>query len=486
MLAALCIAMVFAISLASYVALTFNSLAMSTRNVGTQRCLEVAEAGIEQALYALNNSDWSGWTVTTAAGTTTATAQFTMTSAGFVSTSSSPTPLNLGNGMNGQVNLTVSFGAGSPASLQTLTSQGVITLPAGSMTTGTNQPTFTRTLSYNGGSTGYSPAPVFVNAIAAVSSRITMSSAPTIDSFPSWNTSTHSYQNYSTTVAGYSAVVASSSTTSATATVNIGNGTLKGYVTGYDYFSPGTTNWFSYSGSAKLQGPNTPGGTSIDSNRILSTVVPYQPVYPMPVPSTLPSTLPAAATMGSPWPNYLYATCSLGVTNGTIPGVYNASGIYIPAGNTVTITGPVVLEVNGPIAVYGAIQLAGNTASLAIYALGGNMTVSGQGITNLNGLPLAKRLAIIGPTTPPGYSISITQTTPFYGVIYNPCATVTIGGNSTITGSIVGSRVSITGSPAIHYDTSLRSPVYDSTHYDPAFTLVQPPVLVPSLLASVP
>ena len=61
-LAALCLAMVFAISLSSYLALCYVSLNMSTRSVMSSHCIELAEAGIEQALYEQNNdsANWSG------------------------------------------------------------------------------------------------------------------------------------------------------------------------------------------------------------------------------------------------------------------------------------------------------------------------------------------------------------------------------------------------------------------------------------------
>jgi len=44
MLAALCLAMVFAISLSSYIALCYTSLAMSTRNLMGEHSLELAES----------------------------------------------------------------------------------------------------------------------------------------------------------------------------------------------------------------------------------------------------------------------------------------------------------------------------------------------------------------------------------------------------------------------------------------------------------
>jgi len=120
MLAALCMAIVLTIALASYLGLCFTSLAMSTRNVVSVHSRELAEAGIEQAIYASNTGDTTGWSVATVGGTTTMSAAMTMTSSGLVATSSSPTAFNFGNGATGVVNITMTFPAGSPQSIESI------------------------------------------------------------------------------------------------------------------------------------------------------------------------------------------------------------------------------------------------------------------------------------------------------------------------------------------------------------------------------
>ena len=93
MLAALCLAMVFAISLSSYIALCFTSLAMSTRNVVNDHCLELAESGVEQALYASNgnalgvSSAMTGWTSSPGSLVTTVTTTMTLVTICYVSCS---------------------------------------------------------------------------------------------------------------------------------------------------------------------------------------------------------------------------------------------------------------------------------------------------------------------------------------------------------------------------------------------------------------
>src|ERR1022692_4472697 len=91
MLAALCLAMVFALCLSSYIALCYTSLTMSTRNLMSSHAIELAEAGLEQELYAQNNSDWNPAHWTTSSGTATGTL----------------TVFTFENGATGTINLTV-------------------------------------------------------------------------------------------------------------------------------------------------------------------------------------------------------------------------------------------------------------------------------------------------------------------------------------------------------------------------------------------
>src|SRR4051794_28397532 len=63
LLAALCFATILAISLSSYMTLCYRTLSLSTRSAQGTRAIELAENGLEDALWALNENDWSGWTI---------------------------------------------------------------------------------------------------------------------------------------------------------------------------------------------------------------------------------------------------------------------------------------------------------------------------------------------------------------------------------------------------------------------------------------
>lgn len=487
MLAALCLAMVFAISLSSYIALCYVSLMMSTRSIMSSHSIELAETGIEQALYSQNNSDWTGWTVSVAGPNSVMSTQMAMTSSGLLPTSGSPTPLNFGNGATGLVNITVTLSGGV---LTGITSQGQMSLPNGTATSGGSVATVSRTLSYTAPTFPFAATPntaVFVNAVAATSSCVQFLAAGTVDSYNSYNATSLSYQLYSAAVAGWSAVILSQDVTSGTTTVRLNDAVVDGYAVGYDYNSPSSTNWLSYGGTGQLIGKTTPPTTYIDSSRILSSPVPYQPVLAANS-AAWNQYLPLSACNGD---NVLANSASLG--SATAPyAVYNASGINLTSG-IVTITGPTVIIVSSTVRITGSAQinlLPG--ASLAIFADGGNVLIDcngSGGITNGSPVPLAKNFALLSTkNSAMNYSVIINQQVPFYGVVYFPYRNIvvaTTGPTAPIYGSIVGESVTFVGSPTIHYDVALRKP--DSTVGDVAFDYFSSvPINVGNLVASTP
>jgi hypothetical protein len=471
MLAALCLAMVFAISLSSYITLCYTSLKMSTRNVMNEHSAELAETGIEQALYSYNNGDWTNWSFSG----NIYTINMTMTASGLVASSTSPTPLNMGNGTTSTVAITVDE---SSSGIVKVTSTGQVALPDGSTpvsTTMAYDPTQSPTHDPSNPSFQPMTAPLYVNAVAALTGNVTFSSGGTVDSYNS-NISPGTY-NPATNV-GYSAVITSQNVTSSSATVLLNNATVNGYAVGYDPSSPGTSNWLSYANGGKLVGPSTAPATSVDSTRILNSPLPYQPVYLENRPPWS-GNLPAAATSGS---NVLNQTCTLGnptATATTQPTVYNANQINLSSA-TLTIVGPVGLVVSGPVAITGTgqIQLSGQFASLQIFLENGDMLIAGNGITNLNPVPLPKRFSIMSTNnvTPHAIVFNPPASVPFYGVIYLPFQNVQVQTNAVIYGSIVGQSVSFTASPTIHYDVALRSP--DSLPSDAAFASLYAPLIV--------
>jgi hypothetical protein len=84
----------------------------------------------------------------------------------------------------------------------------------------------------------------------------------------------------------------------------------------------------------------------------------------------------------------------------------------------------------------------------------GNVSISGQGVTNENGDP--SDLVFYGTDNVANISLSGIGT--FYGAFYAPDADYfDISGNSAIYGAVVGKNVTVTGSAAIHYDEQLQN-----------------------------
>jgi hypothetical protein len=460
MLAALCLAMVFAICLSSYIALCYTSLRMSTRNMMGSHCIELAETGLEQALYSQNNWDWSApWNVNTVA----AKANVTLPAFQFE------------NGATGQVS--VSVVENSPqANWAQITSTGTMTLPDGT--------TVTRTLQCT-----CQPVSTFVNAAAATAGRMTFTQGGKLDSY-------YSTQGPYQPPGGFSAVVLSGSSPPIYPTVLLNTAVVNGYAVGTG------TNSVSYANGAQVVGPATPNGTNIDPSRILTEAQVYQPVLP----ESLPAVVPVPPVMP------IYTSQSLGTPGATVPTVVYAADVNLSGASQLLINGPVILVIQngGSLSLADSAQIViantqppalgggGPYVSLEVHLENGNMNLDGGGIAN--GTMIPERLTIIGTQVTTGPRVvEMGTTTPFYGVIYFPNAPLTVNNNPTIYGSLVANSITFNGSPTIHYDMSLRTP--DGLVGDTAFssiatrqpvgsispgTVVAPITVVPGTLVEVP
>lgn len=413
LLAAMCFAAVLAIALGSYITMCYRSLEMSTRNMSSTHSVELAEVGMEEALWALNKSDWSGWTIV---GTTA-----TKTISGFT----------YDNGVTGSVTATITNYDGSSGT-RTLSVTGTTTLDDGTTTSRTVSSTSAK-------------APLFVNAVAATAARtastgsVTFTSGGTVDSYDS------SLGDYTSQTPTYSAVLSSSATAPSSATVGLVNAQVKGYAA--SNYSGGP----SYSTSATLRGPSTPLTTKIDTARISSS--PYQPTFSILTPSGSGTTIssPAAGT-----------TLTLGAAGETTPRLYYCSNIDMRAANTkIQVNGPVQLVITGTGSFYVGlnggdsttqIQIA-STGSLEVFT-GGDIAIYKGGISNATKDP--KKCAIYGTYT--GTAPDMNTSTAFYGVVYLPYADFKVISNNAIYGSLVANKVQFTGTaPVVHYDLNLRT-----------------------------
>lgn len=396
LLAALCFSTILAVSLGSYMTLCYRTLALSSRSMDSTRSVELAETGMEEALWALNKNDWSTWTID---GTTAK-----KTLSGF----------DFGANVTGSIALTVTNYDGSTGT-RTVTATGTTAQADGTKLSRTLTSTSTR-------------APLFVNAIAATTGRVRFKSAGSADSYDS------TLGTYASQTPGFSAIISSDSTATNSATVQLTNAQIKGYVATR---STGP----SFSTNARLVGPTTPGTTKIDTSRISTS--PYQPQFEEVLPTGAGLILPTG-------------TATIGTPGAPVPTLYYATNVALSQTQVLTVSGPVVLVVSGDLSITNTARiLITATGSLRIH-VAGDLTINGNGIQNDTLLP--KNLVIIS-TSNPYDTYGMSTNTPFYGVLYTPVSSLTVGNSQAIYGAIVAKAVTFNASPAIHYDISLRNTV---------------------------
>ncbi len=396
LLAALCFATVLAISLGSYMTVCYRTLSLSSRTMQSTRSVELAETGMEDALWALNRDDWSGWSLS--GGTAT------KTSSGF----------SFDGGVTGSITVKV-VGYDGSAATRTVTATGTTTQADGTTQTRTLTSTSER-------------ASLLTNAVAATTSRVRFRSAGTVDSYDS------TLGEYSTQTPGFSAVISSGSTSTSSASVQLTNAQIKGYVA---TLSTGP----SYSTGARLLGPSTPVTTKIDTSRISTS--PYQATFDEVVPTGAGDILPSG-------------TATIGTSGATATSLYYGGDLSLTGSQTLTVDGPVAIVLTGDLYLANTAKIRITTnGSLRIH-VAGDITIGGNGIQNDTKLP--KNLVILS-TTNPYDTYSMATNTAFYGVIYTPVSSFTISNSQAIYGAIVAKAVTFNASPVIHYDVSLRSEV---------------------------
>lgn len=408
LLAALCFSTVLIISIASYIALCTRTLELSSREMHGNRCAELGDIGIEDALWTLNRNNWSGWSVS---GTTA-----TKTITGF----------NFENGATGEVRLTITNYDGSAGTRQ-VTVNGIVHVP--------NSPDVSRTVT----STSMK-APLFVNAIAATNGTVSFSSGGLADSYDS------ALGSYASQTPTYSAVVASEADASTSANIILTNARIKGYVA--SQYSGGP----SVSTSGRVFGPDTAATTKVDASRIVSS--PYQPVFAIKTVSGSGTTL-----VNPP----LNSTTTIGSPSDTVPAIFYTSGLDLTGSTKIVVDGPVRLVVSG--AFYIGLHGTGSTASVEVTSNGslevfttGDIAIYGNGIKNVSQDP--RKVAVYGTNTLTVPDMNTVE--PFHGVIYTPNGNFTVAGNTVIYGALVAKKVTYTGSaPAMHYDLRLRQTVFN-------------------------
>src|SRR4051812_20923727 len=159
-LMALCMTTAMGIALSSYIALCLQSTRVSSRQLQKEKARELAAVGLEEALWALNQDNWSSSGPANSAAWATVGANRTITLS-----------YTLDTQITGTVAVTVANYAATGPTWPTVTSSATLSLPDGEVASNTLQ-------------AGTSPAPLFGNAIASSDSYVSFVAGGTVDS---WN-----------------------------------------------------------------------------------------------------------------------------------------------------------------------------------------------------------------------------------------------------------------------------------------------------------
>lgn len=259
-------------------------------------------------------------------------------------------------------------------------------------------------------------------------------------------------------------------------TVNISNANIWGFVATYndsDLENNVGPNGF-------IKGDDTPDDVKIDPTRVSTDFSADLPDIPAPAGSWMnvndlgsvkdDLTLPRAGDKVSTDPvtketKYYYTAMGIQMNNEQLSVTYNATR---PVNDVVLIVPTESIDIGGG---SGAVNIA-TGASLSIYA-GGDVKIAGNGVANGTPAKVGDPLTAVtaqqpikfqlygtasdsdkNPTTA-SQKIAIAGNGALSGVIYAPNADLTINGNGDVLGSAVANIIKLTGNALFHYDESL-------------------------------
>jgi hypothetical protein len=380
---------------------------LATRSLYQSVALNLAEAGLEEGLYAANSAGFTtanGWTLVT--GTANDYSKTILSGFSF--------PQGTG---------AIYIRVDSATSMTpTVTAAGIITIP--------RQPNVIKQLRVAAGKRRR-----WANGVV-VKSTLTFSGNAVVDSYDS----SVGVPNAATNKTDQ-ATVATISTALDPITVG-SNAVIYGYVaTGADDPVVGS--------GGRIYGATTPSGTLVDTSRIRHDFTANLPD------ATIPTA--TATSIG-----VINATISLPRV-GDLPGTngrytYSTPSITVAGGDALVVTGPVDLVVTGDISITGNAQITvGGTGSvnpsINLYSPG-TVNIAGNGISNLTNIPAKATIWGTGASTAT-QTVSIAGNGSFTGTVYAPNATVSLMGNGANMGAIIAKQATIGGNGEFHYDTQL-------------------------------
>ena len=419
-LVALCFTLVLAISLSSYLALAYRSYHLSTRLLNEDKARQLAQVGLEEALWSLNQNTWnsSGSASSTSWTTTGANRSVTLNYSA------------LGQGATGQLVLTVTnYASIGPVTWPSITSAATVTLADGRTVTKTLLAT-TRA------------AALFGYAVASAGGGVGFANSGTLDSFDAslgtYNQTTAPFSAGSPNI-GSAAVVAGND-------VTITNAIVNGYVATF-------ANAVLYSGTGKIK---TLAGSTMDFTRIsksayIPTVAITEPNEAVNYTGRLTGGSQTIGTSGGPT-EYWYTDEYFGNTS-----------LTLDTGETLTVNGPVKVRVYNDLIIQntGKINVTAN-GRLELF-VGDDVLISGTGgIQNNTTGKYPKNVALFNTTSWNGSrTFNYSSSADFRGVMFTEANQIMLfSSDVTIYGALLSTNYHIgftSTNPIIHYDTSLRN-----------------------------
>ena len=414
LLVAIFFAVALGIILGSYLKMAMKEMEFADASFMYNSLLNRAELMIEEATWAYNNDDWTGWTSYTSTG-------------GLPSMRLTVAGIDLGNGKKGTVYIIVEDYDDDPV----IYVEALVTLPGGRVISKQLQ------IELYGKS-------IFATGLVA-KNKITFGGNIQMDSY-----------NSSDGLPGPGNSNANITTGSLSA--DPGMVTVIGTVDVYGFLGTGGPPPI-ISSPSTLKGPDTPIGVDIDLDRI-STSLSGQFEDPVaPVTTGFIKNLPGGNA-------FVSRNLTIGDSTGATTAEYLLTDDLSLGGTSVlTIDGPtiIVMGTNKSVTVGGTAQIEVTaTGSLALYT-DGDVTIGGKGMVNAASIP--SNLIIYGTDpVPNGQTITLRGTSDLQAVIYTPNANLTLSGTNSTSGSIVANQINVSGTVSFHYDEALAdSPDGDQT-----------------------
>ena len=134
-------------------------------------------------------------------------------------------------------------------------------------------------------------------------------------------------------------------------------------------------------------------------------------------------------------------------------GDWKLGEVKLDGNETLTIQGNVRLFITGDTSLSGNAKIViSSNATLTVYSRG-NMSLRGNGLVNNTGI--AANAQFFG--RPACTAIDISGNADWIGTIYAPSADLTVGGNGSVYGALVGKSVTLNGNGNFHYDEALKT-----------------------------